>query len=264
MENRFVKKKSQTSPPNTFEDLIQRKNDLEIFESSLEEEETNFLFCFMKISKYFETEDAAKKKNLFIDIYNNYFHEKSSNCLNLENKKSLNEKYSKATEIEKSEEKVLIQDSLKEILSVLRYIFQQFKRSKEWKNYISSTYNLDSKPLFEDIYTAKKNIKISNLEFIKVRKLNEKDYFNVILLIDIEENISLIRKEIFGIQEKLGNSGEFILPLIDIYDEINVKDKNKRELFIITDELECNLTQMIDQQLNENVWFIKNLNTRKY
>jgi hypothetical protein len=264
MENKFVKKKSQTSPPKTFEDLIQRKNDLEIFEKSLENHEINFLFCFFKISKYLETEDATKKKSLFIDIYNNYLHEKSSNCLNLENKKLLNEKYTKATEIEKSEEKIVIQDSLKEVLSVLRYIFQQFKHSKEWKNYISSTYSLDSKPLFEDIYTVKKNIKISDLEFIKVRKFNEKDYFNVLLLIDIEENISLIRKEIFVIKEKLGNSGEYILPLIDIYDEINVKDKNKRELFIVTDELECNLSQMIDQQLNENVCFIKHLKLRKY
>ena len=256
--------KVATKPPKNFEDLIERKNDLEHFEKTLSEENNSkFLFCFLKIKKFNETSNKQNKISLFTDIYNNYLHEKSLNCLNLMNKKKLNEKFTKASEIPYGEQSNIVNESLKEISTVLGYIFQQYKRTNEWKNYISTTYNLDSKPLFEEVYTnisTTSMIEISGIQFSKVQKLTNEfeENFFVYFLSDFEKNISSIRQEIIGIKEKLNeNLNPNILPFIDLYDEMSSTSENERELYLITKEFKFNLKDYIDsfkdKIMNENV-----------
>eukprot|EP01080_Neovahlkampfia_damariscottae_P008551 gene8551-374_t len=228
--------------------------------------ELNGKFQEMK-NKYNEVlvffgEENQKDSDLFTDIYNNYLHEKSTKCLNLMNKQKLNEKFSKASDIPYGEQSTIIAESLKEISTVLGYIFQQYKRSNEWKNYISTTYNLTSKSLFEEVYTditLNSTITISGVKFSKVEKLSNdsQEKFFVFFLSDLEKNISSIRQDIIGIKEKLNeNLNQNILPFIDLYDETSLLSENERELYLITKELKSNLTDYIDnykdEKINEN------------
>eukprot|EP01080_Neovahlkampfia_damariscottae_P006294 gene6294-10300_t len=145
-----------------------------------------------------------------------------------------------------------------EIKSTLRFLFSRLIETKDWIDYTTSTYTLDKKSLFEEdfkeVVTKKQLNLFSDVQLLKVKKVETQKYFCVKKIVSKEKMISNLRTKISENEKKYFQEvHENVLNIIDIYDEISERKITERELFLVVEELNSTLKSYIDNSDNSTV-----------